>query len=126
MATRIMKIDGADVPIVGCASMSESALMVLRGFVPVRVGALFNYDGQEHRVTACDRWQDYHKTFDGYRIVAVSVAEEEWFNNHSMLGPKKWKRQEVPVPGASDGGRSGTPTHQNDRNIHNSDVDVKK
>ena len=85
---QIMKIDGVDVPIEGRASMSESALMVLRGFVPVRVGALFNYDGQEHRVTACDQWQDYHKTFDGYRIVAVRVDEEEWFKHNSMLGPQ--------------------------------------
>jgi len=110
---QIMKIDGVDVPIEGCASISESALLILRSAVPVRVGALFDYQGKEHRVTDCEWWQDYHKTFSGYKIVTVRVEDEEWFKHNSMLGPKKWKRQEVPIPGASDGGRPGTPTHRN-------------
>jgi len=107
----ILKVDGVDAQVVRTINMSESPYLWLYSTSVLRVGAVFDYRGKDYRVTECE--PEKSESFDGYKIETVSIEDEEWFKHNSMLGPKKWKRQEVPIPGASDGGRPGTPTHRN-------------
>ena len=48
MAMKIIKLDGVDVPVMGCATVSETPDLWLFGTSPIRVGAVFNYRGKDY------------------------------------------------------------------------------